>query len=301
MNRERLLAIFFAFLALTTLFFKLPEVMSVLGPTMCPTCISALPYAETPYLALIGGGYFAFLLSMLLSSQRFPGKTGTKIGLLFSIGLFVSLTYFSPELCIVCIFAHLCHILLWSCLLWEKHAVDTAQENIYSKLSSAFTAAVSMVALFSTLNITFALYAVSSKQVETTFLKPGTKIATTSFMQPDTISNALVIGFVSQNCPFCHDALKMLNTLSKEISEKNIRVIAVTQTITQEIQEMAPDIEWKEDPSGQLQQQCGVAGYPSLIVLDHHGTVTESVAGIPNKYDERLLLHLNQMVQKVAE
>lgn len=141
-------------IALSVLFFKLPGVPNLFGITECKSCTT-----NTPYLPMLAAAYFAFIIAIMLSFPLFPSLSVAIGGLFWSIGLMVTLTYFSTEWCLICLIAHACHISIWMTLLWSSKLKKPQKETLLGmKLSLVFTAPISVMALFSTLNFSFLIY-----------------------------------------------------------------------------------------------------------------------------------------------
>src|SRR5579883_451984 len=118
-----------------------------------------------PYLPLIGAGYFATLVATSLLFPSFPGRLMARAGLAGAVLLAVGMTYAAlPNVCIPCLFAHICHIAIWT--IWASIPAEASvAHNVKERVFLAIFAPFSIVALFSCLNLTFMAYGLWKPQV----------------------------------------------------------------------------------------------------------------------------------------
>lgn len=297
MNKRNCLAALCAVGALIALFFKLPGLAEI---SKCVSCT-----ASTPYLPMLGASYFAFLAALFMASVGPIGKNRAKIGLIFALGLFLSLSYLNSEFCPLCIIAHVLHISLWTILLVDAREKSPSNEPFLGlKLSFACTAAVSVVALFSTLNITLALYGLNFDMSTSSLIKPGTSVST---IRLQTLKNeqftsdelaktkAVILNFVSSSCPHCKEQLVKLNEIAQKYADSGFRFISISRDTAQGIQDKAPHTEWAEDPRGQFSAQFGVHGFPTMVILDPQSVVLSATVGIPSDFQNALTAQLETL------
>lgn len=249
---------FFGFLALGALFFKLPEAPSLFDCKICQ--------AGSPYLPIIGSGYFSFLIVLTLLFKISSNlKRG---GIVFSLLLAAVLSYLSkPFFCLQCLIAHICHILFWLTLSTKKESAATAFRE---RLCIILFAPFATMTLFASLNLTFLVYGF---QIKKGSLKAG-----------DTVPfvNA-IINFVAPNCPYCKEQMPLVDSA---LQKSGYKLITVTPSISNELKDLAPHTQWLEDSNGLLREQFKVRGYPTLFIVGEEGKVVNVIAGVPDKLQE---------------
>lgn len=278
-------ALLLGFCALGSLFLKLPNVAETLGLKYCTSCNAA-----SPILPMISASYFAFLITAILTFAPFSTLLA-QMGLIFSVGLGFTLTYFNPEWCGVCLFAHSTHILLWFILLAAAEDTEREKDNLLgSKLALLFIAPVAMMALFSTLNFTLLIYGLSNENPLGSLVQAGDIIKP---FQAGKFSNenfadysGTLFTFVSPNCPYCKELLPSVEALAKEYEGKRVNFVSVGRVITEESKQLAPHLTWIEDKKGEIIPQFGVTGFPTTVLVDATGRVIKSLPGAPSDYAE---------------
>lgn len=152
----------FCMIALTALFFKMPETPSILGFFKCKTC----PLGD-PYLPMLGGGYFATLLAISLLFPTHPHLLMARIGMAWSVLLAAALTYIDlPNICTACLVSHLCNILIWA--IWSSvptQSLMVPSSPFGERLFLTIFAPISVIALFGCLNLTFMIYNLKNKHM----------------------------------------------------------------------------------------------------------------------------------------
>ncbi|MBS0653069.1 MAG: TlpA family protein disulfide reductase [Verrucomicrobia bacterium] len=264
-------------LALIALFLLLPEAPGA----GCPTCSS-----NSPYVPLLGAGYFSLLTAVSLLFPLFPTKSIARGGLTWSILLALSLTYLHlPGWCPLCVVAHVSHILIWT--IWAvvpAEKKETAAWGFKERLCVAAFAPFSVVALFSCLNLTFMAYGFKLKHPA---MEAGLKIGdqapafAVQNIKGIEIRNAdekFVINFVSSGCPYCKEQFAILKTFA---GRENVRMINVSSAPFPEWAQGSSAMEWVEDNDGSLRQLFKVTGYPTLFVIGEDGKITQVIAGVP--------------------
>jgi thiol-disulfide isomerase/thioredoxin len=215
---------------------------------------------------------------------------------LWAILLALTLTYLNlPGWCVACLIGHACHLVIWTIWLFEpsisnKYSSSSPRE----KLCLALFAPVSVVALFSCLNLTFMAYSHKPSLSLADGKQSGDLappfIAKTIKGQMISIGNeGLVINFVSPDCLYCHEQQPVLNLLAKQ-GKLPYRFITVTTKLPAKVDNST---EWVEDPEGKLRELFKVTGYPTLFVLEKSGKISQVIAGVPEKLKENLLTTLS--------
>lgn len=282
-NNLRILVPILGILALAALFFKLPEATKHFGFFSCKTCLPG-----DPYLPLIGAGYFSVLVAISLLFPAFPRKRMARGGLIWAVLLAFAMTYqLWPSVCPLCLFTHACHIAIWS--IWASvPAIIEQSRNIRLQLCLTVFAPIAVVALFSSLNLTFMAYGFLAKsQVFASGLRPGD--AAPAFFEPDK-KNLLLINFVSPNCPYCEKQLTVLQSLSPI---KEARIINISPKLTPDLIQRLPTAEWLEDTADKMRELFQVYGYPTLFIVGIDGKIAKIIPGAPNMLKENLLSSLS--------
>lgn len=229
-------------IALTALFLKMPEAPNVFGIFKCDTCVG-----NTPYLPMIGAGYFAILLAISMLFPSFPNLSMAHGGLIWAVLLFFVLTSIDfPQWCPACIIGHLCNISIW--MIWWLIPSTTEQGHaspFRERLFLMLFAPIAMITLFGCLNLTFMIYHLKSSQsVMTTNLKAGDLVPNfkikndkdTVFANSDiTAASGTFINFVSSNCPYCKEQLAILNDASTQLANESYRFINISPSLSQDL------------------------------------------------------------------
>ncbi len=287
-------------LALAAMFFKLPEIPNVFGLLGCKTCTS-----NDPYMPLVGAGYFAALIAVSLLFPAFPSRQVARGGLTWAVLLALALTYMGlPGWCAVCLFAHACNILIWMIWVLVPPAVrELSASNIKERLCLALFAPISVVALFSCLNLTFMAYGFkANRNIVATSLRLGDAApaftaqvsgSARTFDTADAGQTAgIVINFVSPGCPYCEEQLHVLNAVATELASGSYRFINVSPMLPPELVQNAPATEWIEDRGGKLRALYQVSGYPTLFVVGKGGKIAQVIPGVPQQLEAYLLTSL---------
>ena len=274
-------------LALAALFLKLPETPEVFRLIACKTCSSG-----DPYLPLLGAGYFATLVALSLLFPAFPGPLVARGGLIWAVLLALALTYLSlPVWCPACLIAHACHILIWT--IWNltpSAATESRASAFPERLCLTLFAPISVVALFSGLNLTFMAYGFKlNHSALASGLQPGDAVP--AFTAQTTAGHSLtninsadtagtVINFVSPGCPYCEQQLPVLNAVASQLAGGSCRFINVSPALPPDLLQRAPATEWVEDKEGKLRELFHVSGYPTLFVVGADGKITQVIPGV---------------------
>lgn len=284
---------FFGLLALGALFLKMPETPNFFGLYECKACVSG-----GPFLPLFGAGYFTILIALSLLFPAFPSPRVAKGGLIWALLLTIVLTRMNwPHLCYDCLFAHSCHILIWSIWFFIPAENSVHSNVLREKLGLTFFSAVSVMALFSCLNLTFMAYGFKASQsASATLLKPGDAVPLFTLetqgkgqITYDDLAkiDGFVINFISPDCPYCQQQLPILDSVAKAISTAS-RFVNISPTLPQELMAALPHLEWVEDKEGALRELFKVSGYPTLFIISSDGTIAEIIPGLSDTLKESL-------------
>jgi thiol-disulfide isomerase/thioredoxin len=286
--------------ALAVLFLNLPEAPHIFARLGCTSCSSS-----DPYLSLVGAGYFAVLVAAALLFPGFPGRLAARGGLTWALLLALALTYVKwPAWCAACLIGHACNILMWT--LWV--AVPPAARRprpatLGQRLVLTVFAPVSVIALFSSLNLTFMAYRLKEHNLAATSLQPGDAVPAfntqthggRSIASTDAAQSAgIVINFVSPDCPHCQEQMPVLDAVATELAPGSYRFINVSRALPAELLQRAPATEWVEDKEGKLRELFQVAGYPTMFVLGSDGKITLVIPGVPEQLKAFLLTSLTR-------
>ncbi len=284
MNRFRKWAVpCLAFAALIFLFFKLPEIPSPFSVFPCKTCSS------DPFFPLGGAGYFSALIAAALLFPSFPSKRMAKGGLVWALLLALVLTYLhGANMCWACMAAHGCNILIWSIWSLTKRPVQEKESSSGERLALLIFSPISTVAFFSCLNLTFMAYGFNQPQgPEGGSLRSGEPIPVfsvkTSEGRPIERNEKLILDFVSPNCPYSEEQLKILGQIPK-----SVRWVCVSPAITSQIVQNGQGAEWIEDKAYDLHKLFKVKGYPTLFVLGSDGRIDAVFTGLQNQFEKDL-------------
>jgi thiol-disulfide isomerase/thioredoxin len=286
-------------LALAALFLKLPETPEVLRVLACKTCSSS-----EPYLPLIGAGYFAILVTVSFLFPAFPGPQVARGGLIWAVLLAAALTYLNrPGVCPLCLIGHACHILIWIIWNFAPPAANESRTSAFrERLCLTLFAPISVVALFSGLNLTFMAYGFKfNHSILASSLQPGdalpafTAETTTGRSLTNTSAAAtagIVINFVSPGCPYCEQQLPVLNTVAAQLAKGSYRFINISPAAPPDLLQRAPATEWVEDKEGALRELFQVSGYPTLFVVGTNGKIVQVIPGFTDQLQSYLLTDL---------
>lgn len=303
MKKIRFLVPLLGIIALIALFLKLPEMPNLFGIFKCTTCAS-----NNPYLLFVGVGYFAMIVAVSLLFPTFPKKLVAQGGLLWALLLAGALTYINwPNICIACIICHMCNIVIWS--IWT---VAPSKENASApfrgqELCLMLFAPISVVALFSCLNLTFMAYGFDNQNLLPTALKKGDKIPaltmeTSTGLLLDTSkapsAKGIIYNFISSDCPYCKEQLPILGTVAEQLGTDSYRFINISPKLSPELIQYAPATEWVEDSEGSLRKQFKVAGYPTLFVVKSDRKITKVIPGVSGQWKDALLASLSSLQDK---
>lgn len=286
-------------LALTVLFLKLPETPNVFGIFKCKMCA-----ASDPYLPLIGAGYFALLIAISLLFPTFPGPLMARGGLVWAGLLALTLTYYDlPNWCIACLIGHACNIFIWT--IWWAVPSTTDEPRASPQRERLFLtllAPITIVALFSCLNLTFLIYNLKVKHhTSGTGLHVGDTIPAFAIQNREnrSLSNAdidktmaIVINFISPNCPYCQEQLPILDAVAAQLANDSYRFINISPLLPLELTKQSSNIEWFEDKEGKLKDLFKVSGYPTLFIIENEGKILKIISGVPNALKDDLLTNL---------
>jgi thiol-disulfide isomerase/thioredoxin len=288
-------------LALAALFLTLPETPEVFRRFGCKTCA-----AGEPYLPLLGAGYFAALVAISLLCPAFPGPNVARGGLIWAVLLAGALTYLKlPAWCPACLTGHACNILIWA--IW-KFVPPAANESVAStfreRLCLTLFVPMSVVALFSGLNLTFMAYGFKLNQNPlSSGLQPGDAVPV--FAAQTTAGRALtnasatatadtILDFISPDCPYCKEQLPVLNKIAAQLAGNSYRFINISPAVPADLIQRAPAAEWVEDKAGKLRELFQVSGYPTLFVVGSDGKITRVFPGVSEKFESDLRASLGQ-------
>jgi thiol-disulfide isomerase/thioredoxin len=286
----------FGILALVALFFKLPEIPSVFDLLSCKTCAST-----DPYLPLMGAAYFSILIAASLLFPGFPGPQVARGGLTWAVLLALTLTYLDlPRGCIPCLIGHVCNILIWT--IWvivpSRRTNQSGDSRFKERFCLMLFMPISVVALFSCLNLTFMAYGFkNNRSISTAGLHIGEAVPnfTTQTREGRSVTNVvssntgLIINFVSPHCPHCKEQLLILNTVAEELVNSSFRLINISPALSPELIQNSAVMEWVEDKEDHLRKLFKVSGYPTLFVMGSDGKIVQILLGVPDQLKNDLL------------
>ena len=219
--------------------------------------------------------------------------------------LALGLTYVKwPDWCPVCLFGHACHVLIW--LIWllvPAPAVESSAAPFRERLFQMLFAPIAVIALFSTLNLTFQVYGFRLRTFVPTNLKAGDPVPSfttqthkgRSLSSTDAAPNTrVVLNFVSPKCPHCEEQLPILNRTAVHLGNGNYRIVNVCPQLVPELEKLAPNTEWVEDGGNQLRDLFQVSGTPTLFVLGSDGKISEVILGVPDELEAKLRTSLGK-------
>ncbi len=276
----------FAILALAALFLKLPEISGI----KCRSCFSV-----DPYLALIGSCYFGLLFAVSLLFPTFPGKRVSRSGLTWAVSLAAALTYAGlPHWCPACLIAHACNIAIW--MIWvfcPSKTKDESRLNMQERLYLTALAPISVIALFSSLNLTFMAYGFKINNNLSSGLNEG-DVAPKEFMAGSFDGRRVILNFISKDCPYCKEQLPILSSVASEFSGGSYRFINVCPTLTPELLQSSSALEWLEDGEGKIRKLFKVSGFPTMFMIGEGGKIELIVREVPDELKSRLLARLQE-------
>lgn len=287
------------FCALIAMFLKLPEPAKFFNLLSCQTCS-----ASDPYLPLFGAAYFAGLIAISLLFPSFPRPLMASSGLIWAVLLALVLTYIDfPRVCTLCLVGHICNILIWS--IWVVAPPlnsGIGNSSIRERLCLLLFAPVSIVALFSCLNLTFMAYGFKSTSVVAAAagLKvgdptPAFAVQTSEgYIVANTDANSMIVNFVSLDCQHCKDQLLSLNSIIPQIKKSACRFLNIAPILPKDVLEYSPDIEWIEDKSGDLRRLFKVSGYPTLFVIGADSKIVQIIPGVDEDLKSLVLASLSK-------
>jgi thiol-disulfide isomerase/thioredoxin len=291
----------FGILALATLFLKLPEIPNIFGFFECKTCTSS-----DPYLPLIAAGYFSLLIAVALLFPDFPLPMIARGGLTWAILLALSLTYILlPDWCLSCLIGHGCHILIWTIWVVTPQATNKPISTFQERFCLMLFVPISVVALFSCLNLTFMAYGYKLQHiVSTPSLQPGDAVPNviTQTLNDDHLfidstaaqTTGIVINFISPDCPYCKEQLSVLYAVVAQLESGSCRFINVSPSLSSEMIQQSTAIEWVEDKEGKLRELFKVSGYPTMFVVGTDGKIKLVIPGVPDQLHSYLLTNLSK-------
>lgn len=298
MNKVRNWIPLLGMIALLALFFKLPETPALFSIFHCKTCASS-----DPYLPLLGAAYFSLLTAVSVLFPAMPGPKVSRAGLVWAILLAVAMTYVDwPGWCFDCLVGHACNIAIWTIWMLVPSRESATITTLRERLCLTFFAPISVVALFSCLNLTFMAYGLKmDRNLAITSLHSGDAIPTFSTktnkglrITSDDLGRtpAVVLNFIAADCPYCKQQLPVIDSVAIKNSGKTHRFINVSPALTAELIKRSPNSEWVEDHGGKLRELFHVNGYPTMFVLKGNGKIAEVVSGFPDTLKDTLLASL---------
>lgn len=285
---RRYFPFFLSLFALFLLFLKLPKVADSLGLAFCSSC-----QIYSPYIPMLGAAYFSSLGVLILSCRTMPSRNLKVGGVVWAFGLAIFFSWLDQSSCFLCLGAHALHILLW--IFW-KPTQKGEEKMLGLKTALCFTSFTSMAALFSTLNFTFLVYGLQFKN-PLHVLKEGGMI--TPFvletigmgrLSSDSLKNyeGIVLNFVAPGCPHCKEQLPLLSAIADLNQNQSILFVAITPKLDNDLQQLAPILEWAEDQQEHLLEEWSIEGFPTLLLIDSNGRIIKKIAGLPSNFERTL-------------
>lgn len=248
-----------AIAALISLFFQLPS-----GPSLCKAC-----QPKSPLLSLFGAGYFAALISAILLFPSNPKKWLKILGIVFSLSLALSLTAMQTALCIPCLTANTCHVLIW--IFWSPRS--TANEiQLEIKTTTLIMSFFAGASFFGALNANLALYG-APKLLTKRLVQEGEKVKL-----PITLERDTAFHFVVDPCPFCEEQLKNFENIKTDLSLLNV-------STNEKAKENAPHLAWEIKKAKELEKRFGIQGYPTLILVNQKGEILKVKEGLQDSLE----------------
>jgi len=269
---------------MAALFLKLPEIRHIF--TACKTCSPSDPY--TP---LIGAGYFALLIALSLLFPTFPNPPLARGGVVWALLLALVLTSINPIWCSACLVGHLCNIAIWSLWLLIPPTEPKPTISLGARLSLILFIPLSVVALFSSLNLTFLAYKTNPSPYSMTLHKgdpiPTFTAQTTAGRPIANTDGPMILNFVTPDCPYCEEQLQALRAHTNAY-----RFINISPTLTPELTQYAPATDWIEDKGSQLRKLFKVYGNPTLFIVGSDGKISRIIYGVPEGLSDSLEISL---------
>lgn len=271
--------------ALVAMFLKLPEVSAFFGVFECRLCVSNDPYAP-----LAASWYFGLLIVLSLLFPAFPNRNIARGGLIWALLLALILTYIDlPNWCLACLVGHVCNILIW--IIWLFVPLMKSKPLISYpgvRLCLILFAPVAVVALFSSLNLTFMAYGFKAKSnVSKLSLQAGDRIpdftvqTTNGCKIASSDKRPMVFNFVTPGCPYCEEQLHILNAVVSQLGNNAHQFINITPTLQPELMQASPIIDWVEDKDNKLQNLFKIHGYPTVFIVGSDGKISRVIYGTP--------------------
>jgi peroxiredoxin len=266
------------------MFLKLPEISNNFGVFGCKTCIS-----KDPYVPLLGSGYFGLLIAISLLFPTFPNPHLARGGLIWALLLALALTYIDlPNLCSACLVGHLCNILIWSIWLFIPSIVyKPSFSNRGMRLCLILFAPVSVVAFFSSLNLTFMVYGFKSRlNVSKSSLHIGDPIPIFTIQTVkgreivNTDRGGMVLNFVTPECPYCEEQLQVFQAVVSKLVNSSYRFINISPKPLPELTRYSSAIDWVEDKDNILRNLFKIHGYPTMYVVGNDGKIIRVIHGV---------------------
>jgi len=237
------------------------------------------------------------LIALSLLYPAFPNRHVARGGLLGALLLFATLTWIHlPDWCLACLVAHLCHLLIWAVWCFVPAQYSPAVFHPGMRLCLLFVVPVSMVALFSSLNLTFLAYGFQAGPgVVSVGLNPGDPVPvfTARTIEGRAVaggegSGEMVLNFVTPDCPWCREQLQILYAVTDRSVDSPLRIINISPTLPPATIQSSPLVEWVEDRDGALEALFRVHGYPTMFVVGSGGRILQVIPGVPNHLKENL-------------
>ncbi len=105
-------------------------------------------------------------------------------------------------------------------------------------------------------------------------------------------TSAVILNFVSPECPFCKQQLPVIESVASKMPGRSYRYINVSPALSAALIKRSPTAEWIEDGDGQLRQLFHVTGFPTMFVLKENGKIADVVSGVPDTLKDTLLTNL---------
>lgn len=265
----------FGLIGLAALFFKLPEAPSLFT---CKACA-----APDPYLPVLGAAYFTLLIALSFLLPSFPSPRLARGGLVWAVLLAGAMIWI--QWCPLCLIGHICHIAIWTIWVFQT-AAPASEDRFRERIFLIWVAPIAVAALFSALNLTFLAYRSKPRPAySSSYLQKGDpfpefsaktekgRLLTKKTMEPGTVLN-----FVTPDCPFCEEQLRVLRQMDLK------DWVNITPVLSPEIAARAPQSDWIEDTGSELAKKFKVRGYPTLFIAGNQGTIAQMILGVPDSF-----------------
>lgn len=111
----------FSFSAFCVLLLKIPSIGQMFGIPRCGWCSSIFyPLTLPAILYFLTLFFISYKVTVMPPLVRY-------FGMIWSIGLGISLTYISPMICKLCVISHALHIMAW--LFWRPLFANTSKTS----------------------------------------------------------------------------------------------------------------------------------------------------------------------------